>query len=317
MPVWGEVLTLEQLEALTAYTLAAAQGSPTEMGSELFAENCAPCHGDFGEGGPNPTRANDVIAPISSAEYLKTRDDATLRAVISQGQPDFGMSPFGTPYGGPLDTEEIDAIVAFLRAWEETPPVELPPEVAATPVSVSGADVFSEVCAQCHGPSGEGGLGPSLRDPEFQARNSDADLFNTINLGHEATPMIGWGEILSAAQIEGLVGFLRELGGLEPGATLPPSGPPSFADDVFPLLQERCGGCHGSLGGWDASTYDRVINSGNSGPAVIPGDVGASLLAQKILGTQTSGQIMPPAGALSDEELEILLDWISAGAPNN
>lgn len=315
MPVWGEVLTQEQLDALVAYTMAAAEGAPLEQGRVLFTENCAPCHGDFGEGGPNPTRPNDVIAPISSAEYLETRDDATLRAVISQGQPDFGMSPFGTSAGGPLDADEIDALVTFLRAWQDTPPVELPPEVAATPISISGAQIYAEVCSQCHGPAGQGGVGPALRDPAFQSRNSDADIFNTINLGHEATAMIGWGEILSADQIEQLVTYLRQLGGRSASAT--PAGPPSFRQEVFPILQERCGACHGTLGGWDASTYERVVRSGDNGPAVIPGDAEGSLLAQRLLGTQPAGTLMPPSGALAGEEIQIILDWIAAGAPNN
>jgi mono/diheme cytochrome c family protein len=129
MPIWGEVLTQEQLDALTSYTFSAGQEAPLEVGRELFAQNCAPCHGDFGEGGPNPSRPGDIIAPISSAEYLQTRDDETLAAIIAQGQPNFGMSPFGVASGGPLDEGDIDALVAFLRAWEVNPPVELPPEL--------------------------------------------------------------------------------------------------------------------------------------------------------------------------------------------
>lgn len=317
MPVWGDVLTEEQLDALVSYTLSAAEGAPLEQGRGLFADNCAPCHGEFGEGGPNPTRPNDVIAPISSEEYLLTRDDATLRAVISQGQPNFGMSPFGTSYGGPLEDEEVDAIVVFLRAWQTSPPVELPPEVAATPISVTGEQIYAEICSQCHGPSGGGGFGPSLRNPDFQSRISDEDIFNTINLGHEATAMIGWGDILSAEQVEELVAYIRRLGGLAPTGSSTPSGPPSFRSEVFPILQARCGACHGTLGGWDASTYDRVLNSGDNGPAVVPGDVETSLLAQKLLGTQKEGQIMPPGGLLPESEIQTILDWIAAGAPNN
>src|SRR4030065_116286 len=90
--------------------------------------------GPLGVGAPNPSRAGDVIAPISSREYLGTRDDATLRAIISEGQPDFGMSPFATTDGGPLDDQEIDAIVAFLRSWESDPPAEVPPAGASGPV---------------------------------------------------------------------------------------------------------------------------------------------------------------------------------------
>jgi mono/diheme cytochrome c family protein len=156
-----------------------------------------------------------------------------------------------------------------------------------------------------------------MRDPDFQARNSDEDLFNTINVGHGATAMIGWGEILSADQIQELVAFLRDLGGVSPAPTATLSGMPSFRNDIFPILQARCGACHGTLGGWDASTYDRVINSGDNGPVVVAGDAEASLLAQKLQGTQAQGGLMPPGGALPPEDIQAILDWIAAGAPDN
>jgi mono/diheme cytochrome c family protein len=316
MPVWGDVLTPEQLDALTAYALSASSGAPAETGSEVFAQNCAACHGPFGEGGPNPARPDDVIAPISSAEYLQTRDDATLRAIIAQGQPNFGMSPFGEAYGGPLDADEIDALVAFMRSWEENPPVTLPPEVTTTTVAVTGEQIYADVCAQCHGPEGEGVVGPALRDPDFQAANTDQQIFDTINLGHPATAMIGWGELLSAEQIQQLVVYLRQLG----GPSAPPATPtaiPSFGQEVMPVLQAACAACHGSMGGWDASTYDSVVNSGVNGPAVIPGDSQASLLAQKLLGTQTVGGPMPPGALLPRDQVQIVLDWIDGGASDN
>ena len=314
MPVWGDILTPEQIDALTDYALSASAGTSTEAGGELFAQNCSPCHGDFGEGGPNPTRPGDIIAPISSAEYLKTRGDTTLRAVIRQGQPNFGMSPFSTAFGGPLDDDEIDSIVAFLRAWEAAPPVEFPPEVTVPQVAASGAEIYSEICAQCHGPSGEGGIGPSLRDPGFQAGTTDEGLYDTINLGHGTTAMIGWGDILTADQIRQLVAFIRQLGGAGPAPT---GGLPSFQTQVLPLLQSKCGACHGTLGGWDASGYESVITSGDNGPAVLPGEAQDSLLAQKLLGTQSAGGPMPPGGGLAQEEIQLILDWITGGAPDN
>ena len=332
MPVWGNVLTAEQLDALVTYTLSAARGTSREVGQEIFSSNCAPCHGDFGEGGPNPTRPDDIIAPISSAEFLKTRDDFTLKSIISQGQPNFGMSPFGTAFGGPLEDEEIDAVVAYIRSWEQNPPVEVPPEVRTSSASLTGAEVFADVCAQCHGPDGGGGIGPSLRDPRFQNENTDQEIFDTINLGHSAAGMIGWGEILTQEQIQELVKFIRQM---KPPETAPTPGPtqagaaptlaattaaaesPSFANDVLPIFQESCTVCHGTFGGWDASSYETVTTTGDNAPVVVPGDPEGSLLAQKLLGTQSEGNIMPPTGKLPDEEIQIILDWIAAGAPDD
>ena len=315
MPVWGDILTADQINALVSYTMSTAEGKSLEAGQELFAQNCSPCHGDFGEGGPNPARAGDIIAPISTGEYLKTRDDYTLRAIIAQGQPNFGMSPFGSSAGGPLDDDQIDTIVSYMRSWETNPPVELPPEVTSAQVSVSGSEIYQELCAQCHGLDGEGGIGPALREPEFQASVTDEYLFDTINKGHAATSMIGWGEILSADQIQQLVDFIRQLKPEEgKPAPTPTAGPISFSADILPIFKAKCIVCHGKLGGWDGSNYDAAMSSGDHAPVILPGDAAGSLLAQKLLGTQTVGEIMPPAGKLSDDEIQTILQWIESGA---
>ena len=72
--------------------------------------------------------------------------------------------------------------------------------------------------------------------------------------------------------------------------------------------------CHGSSGGWDGTSYETAINSGDNAPVLIPGDVDNSLLAQKLLGTQEEGSIMPPLGQLPDDQIQIILDWIAGGA---
>ena len=318
MPVWGDVLTPEQLDALVSFTIAAAEGTSVEVGQELYSLNCAPCHGEFGEGGANPSRAGDIIFPISTADYLKTRDDFTLRSIIAQGQPNYGMSPFGSAFGGPLDDEQVDAVVAFMRAWEANPPVELPPEVEINVerVSLDTQEIYVQLCAQCHGEDGEGGIGPSFQDNQFQDERTDTQLFDAINLGHEATSMIGWGDVLSIDQIQQMVELIRGF-----GRALTESQPStegvSFADDVMPIFEAECAACHGNFGGWDASTYTTVMGTGNNAPVVIPGDPENSLLAQKMLGQQTIGNIMPPAGLLSMDDIQPILDWIAEGALDN
>jgi mono/diheme cytochrome c family protein len=312
MPVWGDILTEEQLDALTLYAFEAAAGSPLILGEELFAANCAACHGDFGEGGPNPANPTQTLAPISTAEYLATRDDFTIRAIINQGQPNQGMSPFGLSFGGPLDTEEVDALVTFIRAWQADPPVELPPQFEQAPLLGSPDQVYAQFCAQCHGDNGEGGLGPAFQTAEFHATRSDDQLFRVIDAGHGATAMIAWGEILTNDQIEDLVGLIRTFEEGQGEATTEVS----FADDVLPIFEARCVVCHGASGGWAADSYTSVMGTGNNAPVVIPGDPEGSNLGQWLLGTHPNG-FMPPAGSLPGDELKTILDWIAAGAFDN
>lgn len=151
--------------------------------------------------------------------------------------------------------------------------------------------------------------------------------------------MIAWGAILTSDQIEQLVDFIEQLPvdepvppsetddeqaggdtGTEPEPTAEPAQPEiSFAANVAPILNNYCVDCHGDDGGWDAETYESVMNTGDNSPVVIPGDVEGSLLAQKITGTHEEGKAMPPSPypPLKDELIQIILDWIAAGAPDN
>ena len=326
MPVWGNILTQEQLDALVKYTYDASKGGGTGIGETLFANYCSACHGQFGEGGVNPALAGDIIAPISSAEFLKTRDDTTIRNIISQGQPDFGMSPFGDANGGPLDDEQLDALVEYIRSWEANPPVQGPPQLpTATPPpvvtaptpepvpSLTGGQLFAIACASCHGSTGEGGVGPAFNVDEFQEKYDDQVLFDTISNGHTATPMVAWGDNLSKEQIQLLVDYIRVLGGI-----LPETQTVSFSGQVAPLFQAKCQMCHNqgtALGGWDATSYQAVMTTGNSGTVVVPSDISKSILAQLVTGAK--GVLMPPSGKMSDAEIQIILDWIAAGALEN
>jgi mono/diheme cytochrome c family protein len=320
MPVWGNILTAEQLDALVQYTLAASKANGTQAGGQLFADNCSACHGQFGQGGPNPGRAGETIPPISSAEFLGTRDDATLHDIVSQGQPDLGMNPFGSAYGGPLTDDQVSSLVSFIRGWQANPP-QVAPAVAPTPTPaqpiLTADQIFKSVCAQCHGANGEGGSGPALNTPEFQTKFDDQALAKLISDGVPSTQMIGVGGVFSQDQIKQLVSLVRSLRASPSNATTP-TATPSFAGQVLPILQAKCQMCHSAstkLGGFDASSYQSVMKGSDDGPVVVAGNVTTSVLAQWLQGR--TGMFMPPGGALPKEDLQTILDWIAAGAKDN
>ncbi len=330
MPVWGNVLTQAQIDALVNFVVSSSQGTSSQRGQALFAQNCAACHGNLGEGGPNPVNSNQLIAAIGTADFLNTRDDATLFQIISQGQPDQGMSPFSISNGGSLSDDQINSIVAYLRSWQANPPVTNPPQLTIPVVNLSPEEVYKSLCAQCHGQNGEGSVGPAVND---LSDDTDEEIADVINHGVSDTFMPAFSSILSDAQIQGLVDLLRQFPAPQPTAqpsqqatpTAQPSQPtapttqptPSkltFDANIEPIFQESCKMCHGTLGGWDSSTYQKVMTSGDHGPVVIAGDVANSLLAQKIEGTAKSGGIMPPSGKRPDEIIQTILQWIAEGA---
>jgi mono/diheme cytochrome c family protein len=195
----------------------------------------------------------------------------------------------------------------------------LPPEIVVAvedTLALDTKDIYDQLCSQCHGLNGEGGIGPSFMDSEFHDNITDNQLFEAINVGHEATSMIGWGDVLSVDQIQQMVLLIRQFRS-SPVAGQPTTAEVSFSEDVMPIFEADCIACHGNFGGWDASSYTSVLGTGNNAPVVIPGDPENSLLAQKMTDTQSIGQIMPPAGLLPDDEVQVVLDWIAAGAPDN
>jgi nitrate/TMAO reductase-like tetraheme cytochrome c subunit len=99
----------------------------------------------------------------------------------------------------------------------------------------------------------------------------------------------------------------------EPSPEVEPEVKPlTYADSVGPLLELRCGSCHGetgSLQGLNLTSYQTTLQGGVSGPAIVPGDPENSLLLIKQTGEQNH------FGQLSVEESELVSQWIAAGAP--
>jgi mono/diheme cytochrome c family protein len=317
MPVWGNVLTQAQIDALVSYVVNSAQGTSVQRGQTLFEQNCAVCHGDLGEGGPNPSQPTQIIPPIGTANFVGTHDDTTLFQIISQGQPDKGMSPFGSANGGSLDDDQINSIVAYLRSWQANPPVTTPPQFTLPTLSMTASEIYTKICAQCHGENGVGtSVGPPLNG---LSDDTDQEISAVISQGISNTDMLAFGSILTDQQMSDLVALIRTFPPpSSPQTTLTPQPAPTnptFTADVLPIFQQYCKMCHGNQGGWDSTRYQAVMTTGDHGPVVIPGDSTNSLLAQKLQGTSKIGGIMPPTGELPDDIIKIILDWIAADAP--
>jgi nitrate/TMAO reductase-like tetraheme cytochrome c subunit len=92
---------------------------------------------------------------------------------------------------------------------------------------------------------------------------------------------------------------------------LPEGGAATYDATIGPLLQARCGSCHGEGGikGLNVTTYEALMKGSEIGAVVVPNDPDGSLLVQKQSGDQ------PHFGQLSPDELELLITWINAGAP--
>ena len=92
---------------------------------------------------------------------------------------------------------------------------------------------------------------------------------------------------------------------------------PHFHREVRPILESACVECHGiekQKGGLRLDTLDHAIKGGDSGPALVAGNLEDSLLLERIFLPAEDDEIMPPEnGPLSPAQLDILKRWIKTG----
>ena len=70
---------------------------------------------------------------------------------------------------------------------------------------------------------------------------------------------------------------------------------PDFEKQIAPLLQQSCGKCHSgavSMGKLRLDSETAILRGGASGPAIVPGASGSSLLMKRVLGV-TDAPRMP------------------------
>lgn len=89
-----------------------------------------------------------------------------------------------------------------------------------------------------------------------------------------------------------------------------------FETSVRPLLSGACGKCHGDVsqhGGLRTDSLEGLLSGGDSGAAMVPGDVEASLLISAV--RRTGDYAMPPETPLKPDQVAALERWIEMGAP--
>lgn len=89
-----------------------------------------------------------------------------------------------------------------------------------------------------------------------------------------------------------------------------------FTRHVQPLLSQKCYSCHGpdvQQSGLRLDRRQNAMRGGDYGPVIIPGKSAESKLIRRVVNGD-GGIQMPPAGALSNEEIGILRAWIDQGA---
>jgi len=177
--------------------------------ANLYKKYCALCHGKDRQG-----YAADNAPSLRSYALLATTMEPRasynfLVHTIKYGRSGTAMGPYAKNQGGPLDGEDIELLLRWLR---EAAGIKKPVKLDLEPV-IGNADLgktlYVKHCATCHGKKGEGVSAPALANPMLLATASDAFLHYTITNGRQGTPMPAFKDSLSKNEINAVTAYLR------------------------------------------------------------------------------------------------------------
>lgn len=219
------------------------------QGRFVFQRQCAVCHGKTGRGDGELAKGVTIRPRDFRKGVFKFRTtpmgmlptDADLERTIRSGVSGSMMPAFGA-----LPKSDLRAVIEYIKAlsprWDDpklkVQAVKLPEAPAWFENSeqsgahvASGKKTFLLHCASCHGETGKGD-GPAskgLKDvwgneivpadisgPHHRSGAAVEDLFRTVAMGLDGTPMVGFREALGAESIWDLVAYLKFLSTAEP-----------------------------------------------------------------------------------------------------
>jgi len=87
-----------------------------------------------------------------------------------------------------------------------------------------GERTFKNICSQCHGRLGEGGVGPNLTDDYWLHGGAISDVVRSAKYGYPAKGMVPWQGTLKEAEIINVASYILTLRGTNPPNARPPQG---------------------------------------------------------------------------------------------
>jgi cytochrome c oxidase cbb3-type subunit III len=187
----------------------------------LYKQNCSACHGESGSGGP----ALDLANP----KYQAVVDDASLKRWITSGMPGTQMPAFGESAGGFLTSQQVDVLVAGMRArWnhKDQNAADMPPYSSNAAGNVEhGQDIFRVSCTSCHQQGQQ-----KITDASYLALVSDQSLRTIViagrpDLGHPDWKQVRPGQPLTDQDVSDVIAYLHSLRSDTPGQPYPETSP--------------------------------------------------------------------------------------------
>jgi mono/diheme cytochrome c family protein len=210
-----------------------AETPATSLGRRVYAEHCAICHGETGDGRGHA--ANHFATPprdftlgrykIRSTASGQPPTDEDLARTIVRGLPGTAMVPHDH-----LSDGEVRAVIAYVKSLSPRfatagppTPLPLPPDPPPSADAVArGRKVYEKAeCAECHGREGRGD-GPSAKDLKikpadltrrpFKGGSTPRDIARAVLTGYDGTPMPSYHLLLDDGDLWDLARYVASLG---------------------------------------------------------------------------------------------------------
>jgi cytochrome c oxidase cbb3-type subunit 3 len=205
-------IPVEQLAGNEKLYQAAIEG-----GRAAFKVHCVQCHGSGAAGSKGYPNLNDD-------DWLWGGDLPAIHYTLTNGirQPDHEATRFSQmpAFGGVLANGEIDAVAAYVQT--------LSGKAKPSALSSSGAALFANNCASCHGTDGKGLRefgAPNLTDGIWLYGGDVASIKTTITKARYGV-MPRWDNRLDPVTIKMLAAYVHSLGGGEANAAPVPAAVP-------------------------------------------------------------------------------------------
>jgi ubiquinol-cytochrome c reductase cytochrome c subunit len=178
--------------------------APTvELGAQLYAGNCASCHGISGEGvTPSRPGAGDIhgagpslrgVGALAADFYLRT-GYMPLSSIHDQPGPDRVL----------FSDKEIRSLVSYVASLGSGPPIPNPDPSSGT--LSEGLHLFTRNCAGCHQVVARGGFVTGALVPPLQSA-TPTEIAEAVRIGPYLMPKFSSRQI-SDAQLNSIVKYV-------------------------------------------------------------------------------------------------------------
>ena len=166
-------------------------------GAAIYAEKCAPCHGDKGLGdGPMAAQLQKAPSAIGKPEIARLAAPANWYTIVTQGN----INSFMPPFNASLSDQQRWDVVAYAISLGGSTPAQ----------AVRGQAVFETNCAKCHAvPGATAGQGADLSNQATMAKLTQADITNFVDKGVGKMP--GLGGLLSSDDMYAVAAYVRSF----------------------------------------------------------------------------------------------------------